>query len=63
MAELRACGLCGERDIPRGVEWLWWRGGHPIHPWCDTATWERITFMGRRKIRTMVRTLLRDGAL
>lgn len=63
MAELRACGLCGERDIPRGVEWLWFKAGNPIHPWCDEPMWTRITLPGKVKIRRMVRNLLRDAAL
>lgn len=30
----RACGTCGVRDIPRRLEWPWWRDGKPVHRTC-----------------------------
>lgn len=31
----RSCGVCGVRDIPYGMDWLWWTDGRPIHPGCQ----------------------------
>jgi hypothetical protein len=30
----RTCALCGEQTIPRGVDWLFWRDGKPVHKRC-----------------------------
>ena len=30
----RACGICGVRDIPLGVDWPAWREGRPVHLPC-----------------------------
>lgn len=34
----RACGVCGERDIPRDVDWPWWQDGAPVHATCVAST-------------------------
>lgn len=43
----RACGICGVRDIPYGIDWPWWREGKCVHPACcmrrDAAAAEIIT--------------------
>lgn len=31
----RACGLCGAKDIPFGVDWPWWTDGQPVHEDCQ----------------------------
>ncbi len=31
----RMCGICGRRDIPRGVDWPYWKDGKPVHAYCD----------------------------
>lgn len=55
------CGICGEADLPPPglVEWLWWLGGRPIHPWCDAEMWGRLDLGTRRKIRAKVDELYR----
>lgn len=30
----RACGICGVRDIPFGMDWPYWTDGRPVHPEC-----------------------------
>jgi hypothetical protein len=30
----RTCGICKITDIPRGVDWPWWRKGEPAHATC-----------------------------
>lgn len=30
----RTCGVCGVRDIPRGIEWPWWLDGECVHYGC-----------------------------
>ena len=31
----RKCGICGG-DIPRGVDWPFWKGGNPVHEDCQS---------------------------
>lgn len=30
----RSCGKCGEKSIPRGVDWRWWHNGHCVCAMC-----------------------------
>lgn len=50
--QLRACGICGLKDIPRGVDWPYWVDGCPVHFACA------VTLGGRRhEAHTNGRTL------
>lgn len=61
MARKRACGVCTVVDIPSNVEWMWWKEGQPIHPWCDLWVWRQVSPPGRLKIKAMVRELVRQS--
>lgn len=42
----RACGICGQRSIPRGVEWPWWINGKPVHEECARMKLDRAPSNG-----------------
>ena len=34
----RVCGVCGDWNIPREIDWPFWRDGQPVHRDCATRT-------------------------
>lgn len=42
----RTCGLCGETNIPRGIDWPWWHDGKPVHPTCLAVLSDQLDSAG-----------------